>query len=107
MPQPFQGHHEKKVTPHKKQSLQELEEIITELTILEQALRKENETQKENNLHMQKKHEEWHQKATRIMKKKQAQNDHLKIKDEIYRGHIQVKASGAQLDQLPVAQGKG
>ncbi len=46
MLQSFQGHHEGEVTPQKKWSLQELEEIITELTISEWALWKENETLK-------------------------------------------------------------
>jgi len=58
-PQSLQEHHEGEVTPKKKWSLQEFEEIITELTISEQGLRKENETLKENNLCIRKEHEEW------------------------------------------------
>lgn len=55
---------------------------------------------KENNLRMQKKHEEWVQKVARIMKKKQAQIDHMKKKNELYKGHILVESSDDQLDQL-------
>ena len=49
---------------------------------------------------MQKEHEEWHEKVARIMKKKQAQIDHLKKKNEMYRGQIHVESSRAQLDHL-------
>ena len=49
---------------------------------------------------MQKEHEEWQEKAAHIIKKKQAQIDHLKNKNEIYRGQIQVEFSQAQLDHL-------
>jgi len=34
------------------------------------------------------------------MKKKQAQIDHLKKKNEVYKGKIPAESSGNQLDQL-------
>ena len=51
---------------------------------------------------MQKEHEEWHQKEACIMKNKQDQIYHMKKKNEMYKGQIQVESSWAQLDHLAV-----
>lgn len=88
------------MTPQKRRSLHELEEIITDLTISKRALRKENETLKENNPLIQKEHQEWVQNMVRIMKTKQAKINHLKKKNELYKVQIPAESSGNQLSQL-------
>lgn len=72
-----QGQHDEEGTSKKKQSQKELEETIAKLTLSEWVLRKENETLMANNLCMEKEYDEWHEKATRIMKKQYTQIDHL------------------------------
>lgn len=100
VPQFYQGNHEGELTPQRKKYRQALEETIKDLTISKQNLRRENATLKENKLRMQKEYDEWHEKVTCIMKNKQAQIDHKKNKNEMYRGQIQVESSRAQLDYL-------